>query len=97
MLIILDEPTAAMDPIAEYRFYQYFNRICENKTAIFISHRLAATKFCDKIAVINNGTVEEYGTHEELLAKGGIYAKMFRYQASLYKGHEEELKNEEVC
>jgi len=92
-MIILDEPTAAMDPIAEYEFYQHFNELSSQKTVIYISHRLAATKFCDKIAVIANGAVEEYGSHEELIAKQGIYKELFQYQASLYKGNEEDLGN----
>ena len=84
-MIIMDEPTAALDPIAEYEIYSKLDRLIGNKTAIFISHRLSSCLFCDEIAVFSEGTIKEYGTHEELIGKkDGIYAEMFRAQASYY-------------
>ena len=83
-LVILDEPTAALDPIAEYEIYQKYNRIAENKTSIFISHRLASTRFCDNIAVFAEGRIAEYGGHDELIQKDGLYAEMFNKQACYY-------------
>ncbi len=84
-IAILDEPTAALDPIAEYNIYQSFNSMIGKKTALFISHRLASTRFCDTIAFFENGKIEEYGTHEQLLSKNGKYAEMFNVQAHYYK------------
>lgn len=83
-VIILDEPTAALDPIAEYNVYNHFNTIAEKKTTIYISHRLSACKFADKIAVINEGKLEEYGTHTELMKRKGIYYTMYQTQAQYY-------------
>lgn len=85
-VIILDEPTAALDPIAEYEIYKSFNDLIENKTAFYISHRLSSCRFCDHIAVFSEGKVAEYGTHDELVTKkGGLYAAMFEAQAQYYK------------
>lgn len=84
-IVILDEPTAALDPIAEYEIYQKFNNLIGGKTAIYISHRLSSCKFCDNIAVFADGYIKEYGTHEELINYDeGIYAKMFRAQSVYY-------------
>ena len=84
-IIILDEPTASLDAVAEYEIYAGFEKLVENKTAIIISHRLSSTHFCDRIIVINNGTVFEDGTHQSLMAKAsGIYKKMFTTQAAHY-------------
>lgn len=84
-IVILDEPTAALDPVAEYEIYNHFNSLVGGKTAIYISHRLSSCKFCDKIAVFAGDTVAEYGTHSELVKKeGGIYAEMFAAQAQYY-------------
>ncbi|MBD5526022.1 MAG: ABC transporter ATP-binding protein [Lachnospiraceae bacterium] len=83
-VVILDEPTAALDPVAEYEIYNKFNDLIRNKTAIYISHRLSSCKFCDKIIVISDKTIKEIGTHEELLKMQGIYAEMFRAQAQWY-------------
>ena len=84
-VVILDEPTAALDPVAEYEIYRRFNTLVDKKTAIYISHRLSSCKFCDKIAVFADETIREYGTHEELVQKpGGIYAEMFAAQAQYY-------------
>lgn len=84
-IVILDEPTAALDPIAEYDIYKQFSNLVGGKTAIYISHRLSSCKFCDKIAVFAEDTIKEYGTHEELVSKpNGIYAEMFAAQAQHY-------------
>lgn len=84
-IMILDEPTAALDPIAEYNIYKTFNNIIGDKMAFFISHRLGSTQFCDVIALFEDGEIKEYGTHDELLNKNGKYAEMFNVQASYYK------------
>lgn len=84
-VVILDEPTAALDPVAEYDIYRQFNSLVGGKTAIYISHRLSSCKFCDRIAVFSDGCIKEYGTHDELLSlEGGIYAEMFAAQAQYY-------------
>lgn len=88
-IVILDEPTAALDPIAECDIYRQFNSLMDGKTAIYISHRLSSCQFCDRIAVFAEETIKEYGTHEELLElPNGIYAEMFRTQARHYVGAE---------
>lgn len=83
-IIIFDEPTAALDAIAESQLYERFNNIIENKTAIYISHRLASVKFCDSVAVFADGKIVEYGTHNELMALGGVYTEMFNKQSQFY-------------
>ena len=83
--IILDEPTAALDPIAESNLYEKYNELTQNKTSIYISHRLASTRFCDRIVYVENGTISEQGTHDELLKTNGKYANMFNLQSHYYK------------
>lgn len=83
-IIVLDEPTAALDALAEYELYQNFDRMIGNKSAIYISHRLSSTRFCDHIAMFIDGQMVEYGTHEELLRKKGPYSNMFELQAQYY-------------
>lgn len=84
-IVILDEPTAALDPVAEYDIYRQFNTLVGGKTAIYISHRLSSCKFCDKIAVFAEDTIKEYGTHDQLVnIPGGIYSEMFAAQAQYY-------------
>jgi len=83
--LILDEPTAALDPRAEYEIYQQINTLLSEKTAVFISHRLSSAKYADTIAVFEDGRITEYGTHEALLDKGGTYAELFEKQASFYR------------
>lgn len=84
-IVILDEPTSALDAVAEYNIYKGFDELIGDKTAIYISHRLASTKFCDVIAFFENGEIVEYGTHEELLKKNGKYSDMFNIQAQYYR------------
>ena len=81
----MDEPTAALDPIAESDMYQEYDKITKNKSALFISHRLASTKFCDRILFIEQGQILEDGTHEEVLWRDGKYAEMFAIQSEYYK------------
>lgn len=87
-VVILDEPTAALDPLSENEVYMRFHEIMQGKTAIFISHRLASTRFCDRIAVFADGRIIEYGTHDQLMASGGLYNEMFSKQAEYYKNKE---------
>ena len=83
-IVILDEPTAALDPRAEYELYRDFDKLTENKTVIYISHRLASCRVCDRIFVFADGGIEEQGTHDELMEQNGHYAEMFKAQAELY-------------
>ncbi|MCD8217994.1 MAG: ABC transporter ATP-binding protein/permease, partial [Clostridiales bacterium] len=84
-ILLLDEPTAALDPIAENDIYLKYNEMSQGKTSLFISHRLASTRFCDRILYMENGVIAEEGTHEQLLAKGGGYAKLFEVQSRYYQ------------
>jgi len=84
-LIIMDEPTSALDPIAECEIFESYSRLIENKSAIYISHRLASCKICDEIIVLDHGNVLERGTHEHLLQKGGLYNDMWNAQAKYYQ------------
>lgn len=84
-ILMLDEPTAALDPIAESEIYDCYNQYTKGKTSIFISHRLASTRFSDRIIMLENGKIIESGTHEELMRKNGSYAKMYQIQSSYYE------------
>lgn len=84
-IVVLDEPTAALDAIAESKMYQDFDELVKEKTAIYISHRLASTRFCDVIAMFDDGKLIEYGSHDELMKQQGKYAEMFELQAHYYK------------
>jgi len=87
----MDEPTASLDAIAEYNLYHELAEVSKGKTVIFVSHRLASTRFCDRIALIGNGGIIEIGTHEELIRLGGRYREMFDAQAKYYR---EDVSNE---
>ena len=91
LCMILDEPTAALDPIAEDRMYRRYNEISKNSTSVFISHRLASTRFCDRIFLLDGANFAEVGTHDELMAKKGKYRELFDIQAKYYR--EEVQKN----
>lgn len=84
-LLILDEPTAALDPIAESNMYAEYRKISEGKSSLFISHRLASTKFCDRILFIDHGSILEEGTHESLIERQGKYAEVFDVQSKYYR------------
>ena len=84
-VMVLDEPTAALDPLAEAQMYAQYNDLTANKTSIFISHRLSSTQFCDRVLYLEGGKIVEDGTHQQLMALGGSYAKMFAYQAYYYQ------------
>ena len=90
-LLLLDEPTAALDAISENEMYETYSTLLKNKTALFISHRLASTRFCDTILFLENGKIKERGTHDELLALGGSYAHMFEVQSQYYQETEEHI------
>ncbi len=92
-IAILDEPSSALDPIAEYKMYENLISVTENKTVIYISHRLSSAVLSDRIFVLGNGTIMESGSHQELMARGGEYSKMFALQASSYKGESEVSEN----
>lgn len=84
-MLVLDEPTAALDPIAESNMYEEYKTATQGKSALFISHRLASTKFCDRILFLEDGRIAETGTHDELLQKNGKYAEVFAVQSQYYK------------
>ena len=83
-ILILDEPTAALDPIAEAEIYEQFSQMISGKTAVYISHRMSSCKFCDRIVVLDHGRIAEDGTHDTLLANHGIYANLYETQAQYY-------------
>lgn len=84
-MVIMDEPTAALDALAEADIYENFSSLVQGKTAVYISHRLASTKFCDKIALFDSEGIKEYGTHDELMEKKGMYYEMFLVQGKYYQ------------
>ena len=84
-VVVLDEPTAALDPIAESQMYQKYNDLTQNTTSVYISHRLASTRFCDRVLLIEDGGIAEEGTHESLLEQGGRYAYLFNIQRKYYE------------
>ncbi len=86
-VLILDEPTAALDPIAENELYQRYGQLTEEKTSLFISHRLSSTRFCDRILFLEKGAVVEEGTHDQLMEQGGRYAQLYEVQSHYYQEH----------
>ena len=89
--IVLDEPTAALDPVSEYDIYTKFNAIVGTRTAVYISHRLSSCRFCDDITVLDKGEIAERGNHDSLVNSGGVYAEMWSAQAEHYKDTAGEL------
>jgi ATP-binding cassette subfamily B protein len=94
-ILILDEPTASLDPIAENSLYMSYASFTKNKTSIFISHRLASTRFCDRILFLHEGQIIESGTHDELMKKKGRYFELFNMQAHYYREKEEKQNENE--
>jgi ATP-binding cassette subfamily B protein len=90
-ILILDEPTSALDPIAERKLYEKYNELTKNKTVFFISHRLASTRFCDRVIYMENGQILEMGTHDELMKNKKDYYNMFKIQSSYYLAEDGEL------
>lgn len=84
-MILLDEPTAALDALAEQDIYERYNELTQGRTSVYISHRLASTRFCDRVILLEDGGIREEGTHEELLALEGRYAELFRVQSKYYR------------
>jgi ATP-binding cassette subfamily B protein len=84
-VLILDEPTAALDARAEYQVFQRFKELSQGKTAVLISHRFSSVRMADRIVVLADGRVEDIGTHEELLERGGRYKELFELQAAGYR------------
>lgn len=90
-MVIMDEPTASLDALAEAEIYENFSDMVKGKTAVYISHRLASTKFCDRIALFDRDGLKEYGSHEELMALEGEYYRMFTVQGKYYQQEHAEL------
>ena len=86
----LDEPTAALDPLAEADIYGKYDEMTKGKTAVYISHRLASTRFCDRIILLDGAVIAEDGSHEDLLSAGGKYAELFEVQSKYYREEGEE-------
>ena len=95
-MVIMDEPTAALDALAEAEIYESFSSMVEGKTAVYISHRLASTKFCDKIALFDKDGLKEYGSHEELMQLHGSYYEMFTVQGKYYQEQNDVMRKEQA-
>ena len=89
-ILILDEPTAALDPLAEQEIYEKYMEMAQERTSLFISHRLSGTRFCDRILFLENGRITQQGSHQKLLEEGGAYARLFQIQSQYYTGQEKE-------
>lgn len=94
-ILILDEPTAALDTIAEHRIYQDYFHFSKGKTSLFVSHRLSSTRFCDRIIYLQNGEIVEIGTHEELMANKKGYYTLYEAQSYYYKQDKDNEEEEE--
>ena len=90
--MILDEPTATLDSIAEHELYTNFKEAIGNNTAIYISHRLSSTRFCDRIVLLENGKIVEEGTHASLMQKNGRYADLYEMQSKYYQDEKEKKR-----
>ena len=88
--VLLDEPTAALDPIAEHQMYLRYSQLTEGRTSVYISHRLASTRFCDRVIYLEDGRITEEGTHDSLMAERGTYYKLFEIQSQYYRAGKEE-------
>ena len=95
LCMILDEPTSALDPIAEDRMYRQYNEIADSATSVFISHRLASTRFCDRIFLLDQARIAETGNHEDLMALGGKYKELFDIQSKYYREGAEDDETKE--
>ena len=95
-LVILDEPTAALDPIAENELYMRYGEAMKNRTSIYISHRLSSTRFCDRILLLEHGKIIEEGTHESLLAGKTRYAELFEIQSQYYREQDEKKRRSQI-
>lgn len=87
-IMVMDEPTAALDALAEQAIYQQFDALLQGRTALFISHRLASAHFCDRILLLDGGHIAQHGTHEELMAQEGLYRHLFTTQGKYYQEQE---------
>ena len=98
-VVVLDEPTAALDALAEAKLYEDFDKLVAGRTSVYISHRLSSTRFCDHVAMFKDGEMAEYGTHDSLLEAGGPYSEMFNVQAKYYLegGEEDGVESYEAC
>ena len=95
-VVILDEPSSALDPIAEYEMYENMLHACEKRTMVMVSHRLSSAVLADRIYLLEDGRIVETGTHGDLLNKNGRYAEMFRKQAQYYQEGSVDHKNTAV-
>jgi ATP-binding cassette, subfamily B, bacterial len=96
-VLILDEPTAALDAIAEQALYEEYVRFAKDKTSLFISHRLSSTRFCDQIMLLDGGKIIENGTHSALIKQDGVYASMYAIQSQYYQKEENNYEEVLAC
>ena len=96
-VLVLDEPTAALDPIAENNLYLQYQSLTQGKTSVYISHRFASTRFCDRIVLLEDGVIKEVGSHEELMENGGLYAVMYEEQSGWYRTSDASAEKGACC